>query len=136
MKLTEWLFGKKVADIAYAEKKPLPVKESSSAPAPVIGQPVLAIIEATKDVKRWEKGQFGNIEGSCLHLVDTKTGVEYEISRSTTMIAKYHLMGFSWMTEDESSALQHALWKLGVSIAKAENEQQRAKMMEVYCKEV
>jgi hypothetical protein len=100
---------------------------------PALREPVLSMLEAMKDLGRWEcvLSEFGNHPTWCL---DSTTNVVYQMHYDVKTIGyRYFLADFKWLTDEERAAVVAGLRGLVKACHEKKMEEQRQKMMELYC---
>lgn len=99
-----------------------------------ISEPVLSILEAMKDISRWERTPRTEEDEDYVYLKlkDVVANVNYILCYSGF---SYILREFSWMTDDEKAAVIDRLFEIDESLTTAWKAAQRDKISEIYCKE-
>jgi hypothetical protein len=101
-------------------------------PKPALREPVLSMLEAMKDLSRWEEMRDLGTVGLVFFVRDKATDVEYQVfySRHTR---SYYLAGFDWMSTVENEAVTEGLLALKNALADKDKRAARQKMIELYC---
>jgi hypothetical protein len=104
-------------------------------PMKQISEPVLSIIETMKEDGRWSVNYFKNSdpEYPVLTVIDRNTNTTFHLHPHPYDRFCTVLHNCDWVTTDEQYVLKSEIWRLHKDKQQEKRQQERQKMMEIYC---